>query len=167
MGFLAAIIAFRGGQKQRDGSCESVAGGKTQHTPGLYERRRISGFAGKVLCRRWALRKIEPKSVLGRPWSEPGEPKIDEKSRKIALGAILGRSWRALERSWRALGRSWRTLGGLLGHLGALLGDLGALLEPPGRSQNVSEGARDEFFARSMRKSHAKGLQSDFRATLR
>ena len=55
--------------------------------------------------------KIEPKSVLGRPWSEPGEPKIDEKSRKIDLGAILGRSWRALERSWRALGRSWRALG--------------------------------------------------------
>ena len=55
--------------------------------------------------------KIEPKSPLGRPWNEPGEPKIDEKSRKIAFGAILGRSWRALGRCWRDLGRCWRALG--------------------------------------------------------
>ena len=48
--------------------------------------------------------KIEPKSLLGRSSGESGQAKIDEKSRKIALGASLGRSWRALGRSLRALG---------------------------------------------------------------
>ena len=39
--------------------------------------------------RRTYATKIEPKSLLGRSWNALREAKIDEKSLKIALGAIV------------------------------------------------------------------------------
>ena len=78
--------------------------------------------------------KIRAKSFLARAWCDRGARLGDLCALLGVLGALLG------------------DLGTLLGDLGALLGDLGALLEPLGRSRGVSETARDEFFARALRK---------------
>ena len=115
-------------------------------------------------------RKSSPNRCWDAPGARPGGPKSTKNREK----SLLARSWGDrgarlgdLGALWGDLGAFWGDFGALLGDFGPPLGDLGALLEPPGRSRGVSESARDEFVARAMRKSSTKGLQSEFRATLR
>ena len=111
--------------------------------------------------------KIAPGTGPRRSLDDPGEPKIEEKSLRSALGAILGDPGSLgalLGRSGSALGRARdgpRTLPG------RPRDDIGRSQEAPGRPQDASESAWSEFFARPWRKSLPKGSQSDFRAILR
>ena len=114
------------------------------------------------------------KSLPGRSLDVPGRSrrgqnraKIEQKSSKIALGAILanqGFPGTCPERSQSGLGdprgAPWTLPGGSQDVLGRSR-------EAPGRSQDASESARSEFFARPLRNGLLKGLQSEFRAIFR